>query len=85
MEVLLQAQSGAVDLVVGFASDALGRSVGKRDRSAARPCSVKTGKRARLGVARRHRQQECGADTSNFDRLCKKSHTELHIEFSHSN
>src|SRR5258705_10916630 len=52
MEILLETKSGAVDLVVGLAADALGCSVGKCDRSVAGPCSLKTGKRARLGVAR---------------------------------
>src|SRR6266851_4725097 len=60
---LLQAHSGAVDLVVGLTSDALGRSVGKRNGAVAGPCSVKTGKWAGLGVGRRRRQQERGTRT----------------------
>ena len=51
MESLLQTQSGAVDLVVGLAADALGRSVGKSHGAVSGPCSVETGKRARLGIA----------------------------------
>src|SRR5712675_3425306 len=42
-ESLLQTQSGAVDIVAGLASDALGCSVGKRDCAVAGPRSVKTG------------------------------------------
>ena len=63
----------------------LGRSVGERNGSAAGPYSGKTGKRAGLGVARRHRQHERGADACGLDCLPKKSGTKLHIEFSHSN
>src|ERR1700730_1988930 len=37
MQALLQAEARAVDLVVGLASDALGRSVGKRNRPVAGP------------------------------------------------
>src|ERR1700731_3150225 len=37
MQALLQAEARAVDLVVGLASDALGRSVGKRNRAVASP------------------------------------------------
>ena len=44
-ESLLQAQSGAVDIVAGLASDALGCSVGKGDCAVAGPRSVKTGKK----------------------------------------
>src|SRR6478609_6068322 len=81
MEILLQAQSIAVDFVIGLAAEPLGRSVGKQDRSVARPCSVKAGKRTGLGVARRHRQQERGADACGLDGLPKKSGTKLHVSF----
>ena len=49
MKVLLQTEAAAIDLVVGLAADALGRSVGQRNRPVAGPCPVETGKRSRLG------------------------------------
>ncbi len=91
MQILLQAQSAAVDLVIGLASDALGRSVGKRNGSVAGPRSVETDKWTRLGVARRDRQHQCGADASSRDSLSKQTGTkqtgtkQFHIAFSHSN
>jgi hypothetical protein len=51
MQILLQAEAAAVDLVVGLAADALDRSVGERDRAVAGPISVKAGKWPRLGMA----------------------------------
>jgi hypothetical protein len=86
MQILLQTEASAVDLVVGLAPDALDRTVGKRHCSIAGPRSVKTDKRAGLSVAGRHRQHQCGADTSSFDRLSKQAGTkQFHIEFSHLN
>src|SRR6266436_4142541 len=85
-ESLLQTQSGAVDIVGGLASDALGCSVGKRDCAVAGPRSVKAGKWPRLGMAYRHRQHERTADSSNRDSLSEQPGTkQFHIEFSHSN
>ena len=37
MQILLQTEAGAVDLVVGLAADPLGRSIGKRNRPVAGP------------------------------------------------
>src|SRR5258708_27245298 len=86
VESLLQTQSGAVDIVAGLASDALGCSVGKRDCAVAGPRSVKTGKWPRLGMAYRHRQHERSADPSSRDSLSQQAGAEqFHIEFSHSN
>ncbi len=85
-ESLLQTQSGAVDIVAGLASDALGCSVGKRDCAVAGPRSAKTGKWPRLGMAYRHRQHERGADPGSLDSLPEQPGTkQFHIEFSHSN
>src|SRR5258707_1487450 len=85
-ESLLQTQSGAVALVAGLASDALGCSVGKRDCAVAGPRSVKTGKWPRLGMAYRHRQHERGADPNGLASLPEQPGTkQIHIGFSHSN
>src|SRR5712672_733122 len=85
-ESLLQTQSGAVDIVAGLASDALGCSVGKRDCAVAGPRSVKTGKWPRLGMAYRHRQHERSADPNSRYSLSQQAGAEqFHIEFSHSN
>jgi len=79
-ESLLQTQSGAVDIVGGLASDALGCSVGKRDCAVAGPRSVKTGKWPRLGMAYRHRQHERSADPSSRDSLSEQPGTkQFHI------
>src|SRR3954471_23768057 len=83
MKVLLQTKAAAVDLVVGLAADALGRSVGERNRAVAGPCPVETGKRSRLGMACRDGEHQCGADAGSFDRLSKKAGTKpFHIEVS---
>jgi hypothetical protein len=52
MQALLQTESGAVDLVVGLAANALGRSVGKSDGAVSGPCAAEAGKWTRLGMAR---------------------------------
>ena len=83
MQILLQAKSVAVDLVVGLASNALGRSVGKSDRAVPGPRSVKTGKWSRLGMTSRHRQHQRGADACGLDRLPENFGTKpFHIELS---
>ena len=74
-ESLLQTQSGAVDIVAGPASDALGFSVGKRDCAVAGPRSVKTGKWPRLGMAYRHQQHERGANPRSLDSLSEQPGT----------
>src|SRR5262249_10798344 len=54
VQLLLQAHAAVIDPVIGFATDALGRSVGKRNRSGSRPCAVESGERASgLGMASR--------------------------------
>src|SRR5882762_6715904 len=79
-ESLLQTQSGAVDIVGGLASDALGCSVGKRDCAVAGPRSVKTGKWPRLSIAYRHQQHERSADPSSRDSLSEQPGTkQFHI------
>jgi hypothetical protein len=84
-ESLLQTQSGAIDIVAGFASDALGCSVGKHDCAVAGPRSVKTGKWPRLGMAYRHRHER-GADPSSLDSPPEQPGTkQFRIEVSHSN
>jgi hypothetical protein len=70
---LLQAHSGAGDLVVGLTSDVLGRSVGKRNGPVAGPCSVKADKWAGLGVGRCRRQQERGTRTDRLDDVSKQT------------
>jgi hypothetical protein len=87
VQILLQVQSGAVDLVVGLATDAFGGSVGQRNRAGAGPCSVKTGKRAaRLRVARGQRQYERGANGNRLDGLSKQARNEqFHMVFSRLN
>jgi hypothetical protein len=81
MQILLQAKSVAADFVVRFASDTLIRSVGKRNRSAAGPYAVKSGKRAGLGVTQRYRQRQRGGNDGNLDRLFKPAGAkQFHIE-----
>ena len=85
MQILLQAQSITVDLVVRFAAETLGRSVRQRDRAIAGPRSVETGKwRRRLGMACRYREHQCGTEAGSLDRSSKKVGTKpFHIEVSH--
>jgi hypothetical protein len=86
MQILLQPKAITVDLVVGLAAEPLGGSVGKRNRSVAGPCAIKTCKRAGLGVARRYRQHQRGSDACSLDSLSKQAGTkQFHIGFSHSN
>src|ERR1700688_375355 len=73
MQALLEAEARAVDFVVGPAADALGGAVGESHRAVSGPGAAKAGKRARLGMARRHRQHEDGADAGRLDRLPKQA------------
>src|SRR5262249_14992684 len=86
MQLLLQAHTRATDLVIGLAANVFGRAVGERDGPAARPCAIKTYKRAGwLRVASRHRQHQCGANAGSLDRLSKQTGAKkFHIVFSHS-
>src|SRR5882724_3265607 len=83
MQALLQAQAGTVDLVIGLAADALGRAVGQRNRSGAGPVAVEPCKRPTgLGMTRRYRQHQRGADAGSLNRLSKQTEAEqFHIEF----
>src|SRR6478735_5189109 len=79
---LLETETGAGNLVVRLAADALGGAVGQRYRTRAGPRALKTCKRAgRLSLTCRNREEQHSADAGRLD--CQfRSSKEFHLKIS---